>query len=57
MEAAIEAANLLELNHDAALSQWQHTVELATYDAEKAERRYRAVEPLCCGKINVVLVM
>jgi excisionase family DNA binding protein len=39
------AAQQLEAHHDAALAQWQLAVERARYDAEKAERRYRAVEP------------
>jgi predicted DNA-binding transcriptional regulator AlpA len=32
-------------NHDATLAQWRLEVERLRYDAEKAERRYRAVEP------------
>jgi len=47
--AAIEATRLsveqLRANHDAALSQWRLEVERARYEAEKAERRYRSVEP------------
>jgi DNA invertase Pin-like site-specific DNA recombinase/predicted DNA-binding transcriptional regulator AlpA len=47
--AALEATQLaiqqLEANHDAALSQWRLAVERARYEAERAERRYRAVEP------------
>jgi predicted DNA-binding transcriptional regulator AlpA len=47
--AALEATQLaiqqLEANHDAALSQWRLAVERARYQAERAERRYRAVEP------------
>jgi DNA invertase Pin-like site-specific DNA recombinase len=47
--AAVEATMLsvqqLQLNHDAALSQWRLEVERARYEAERAERRYRAVEP------------
>jgi DNA invertase Pin-like site-specific DNA recombinase/uncharacterized protein YndB with AHSA1/START domain len=47
--AAIEAMQLsieqLQANHDAALSQWRLEVERARYEAERAERRYRAVEP------------
>src|SRR6476661_3514383 len=35
----------LHTNHDAALSQWRLEVERARYEAEKAERRYRSVEP------------
>src|ERR1700693_4937919 len=47
--AALEATQLaiqhLEANHDAALSQWRLAVERARYEAEQAERQYRAVEP------------
>jgi DNA invertase Pin-like site-specific DNA recombinase len=47
--AAIEATRLsveqLQSNHDAALSQWRLEVERARYEAERAERRYRTVEP------------
>src|SRR5204863_2256457 len=47
--AAVEATMLsvqqLQTNHDAALSQWCLEVERARYEAERAERRYRAVEP------------
>lgn len=46
---AIEAVRLsvgqLQANHDAALSQWRLEVERARYEAERAERRYRTVEP------------
>jgi DNA invertase Pin-like site-specific DNA recombinase/predicted DNA-binding transcriptional regulator AlpA len=47
--AAIEATQLavqqLEADHDAALAQWRLAVERARYEAERAERQYRAVEP------------
>jgi DNA invertase Pin-like site-specific DNA recombinase/predicted DNA-binding transcriptional regulator AlpA len=47
--AAVEAMRLtveqLQTNHDAALSQWRLEVERVRYEAEKAERRYRTVEP------------
>jgi DNA invertase Pin-like site-specific DNA recombinase len=47
--AAVEATMLsvqqLQATHDAALSQWRLAVERARYEAEKAERRYRIVEP------------
>lgn len=45
LEAALLAAQQLENNHDAALEQWRVAVERAGYEAERAERRYRAVEP------------
>jgi hypothetical protein len=34
-----------EYNHDAALSQWGLEVECARYEAERAERQYKAVDP------------
>jgi hypothetical protein len=47
--AAIEATRLsveqLRANHDAALAQWRLEVERTRYEAEKAEWRYRMVEP------------
>ena len=47
--AALEATELavqqLELNHDAALTQWRLAVERARYESERVERQYRAVEP------------
>ena len=47
--AALAATQLaiqqLEANHDAALSQWRLAAERARYDAERAERQYRVVEP------------
>jgi DNA invertase Pin-like site-specific DNA recombinase/uncharacterized protein YndB with AHSA1/START domain len=39
------AAQQLEANHDAALAEWRLAVERARYEAERAERQYRAVEP------------
>src|SRR5437660_4307594 len=47
--AALEATQLaiqqLEADHDAAISQLSLAVERAGYEAERAERQYRAVEP------------
>src|SRR5437899_758751 len=47
--AAIEATRLsveqLQSNHDATLSQWRLEVERTRYEAERAQRRYRTVEP------------
>ena len=47
--AALEATELavqqLEAGHDAALAEWRLAVERARYEAERAERQYRAVEP------------
>ncbi len=45
LEAALQAAEHLEAHHDQALDQWRLAVERARYEAERAERRYRAVEP------------
>jgi DNA invertase Pin-like site-specific DNA recombinase len=45
VRAALTAAEALEADHDAALSQWRLQVEQARYQAERAERRYRQVEP------------
>jgi DNA invertase Pin-like site-specific DNA recombinase len=47
--AAADASRLafqqLHANRDAALQQWRLEVERARYEAERAERRYRSVEP------------
>jgi hypothetical protein len=45
LEAAIKAAELVESNHDSALAQFRREVERAEYEAQRAERRYRAVDP------------
>ena len=45
LEAAIQAAEQLEADHDTALAQWRLAVERARYEAQRAERRYRAVDP------------
>ena len=45
IKAALQALGRLEADHDQALRQWRLTVERARYEAERAERRYRAVEP------------
>jgi uncharacterized protein YndB with AHSA1/START domain len=45
VKAALVAAETLEADHDAALHQWRLQVERAEYEAQRAERRYRAVEP------------
>jgi DNA invertase Pin-like site-specific DNA recombinase len=45
IEAALLAEKNLETNHDAAIAQWQLQVERLRYEADRAERRYRAVEP------------
>jgi DNA invertase Pin-like site-specific DNA recombinase/predicted DNA-binding transcriptional regulator AlpA len=45
IEAALAAAERLEADHDGALAQWRLAVERANYEAQRAERRYRAVDP------------
>jgi DNA invertase Pin-like site-specific DNA recombinase len=45
LDAAVRAAERLEADHDAALAQWRLTVERAHYAAQRAERRYHAVDP------------
>jgi DNA invertase Pin-like site-specific DNA recombinase len=45
LEATLVAARQLDADHDAALAQWRLAVERARYEAERAERRYHAVEP------------
>jgi DNA invertase Pin-like site-specific DNA recombinase len=45
VESALLAAERLEADQDAALAQWRREVERARYDAVRAERRYRAVDP------------
>ena len=45
VEATEQAMRQLEADHDAALRQWRLAVERAHYEAERAERQYRAVEP------------
>jgi DNA invertase Pin-like site-specific DNA recombinase len=45
LQAALAAAERLEADHDAALTQRRQAVERARYEALRAERRYRAVDP------------
>jgi hypothetical protein len=45
IEAVVLAAEQHEADQDAALAQWRLAVERARYEAERAERRYRLVEP------------
>jgi len=45
LAASLLAFEELQSNHDAALAQWRLEVERTRYEAERAERRYRAVEP------------
>jgi len=45
LEATLRAAQQLESDHDAALAQWRLAVERTRYEAQRAERRYRTVDP------------
>jgi len=45
VEASLLTVEQLQADHDAALSQWRLEVERTRYEAERAERRYRNVEP------------
>ena len=42
--AALAAAERIEADHDGALAQWRLAVERASYEAQRAERRYRAID-------------
>jgi DNA invertase Pin-like site-specific DNA recombinase len=44
LEAALKAAEQLEADHDSVLAQFRREVERAQYEAQRAERRYRAVD-------------
>ena len=44
LQAAIEAAEQLEADNDTALAQWRLAVERTCYEAQRAERRYQAVD-------------
>jgi len=45
IEAALLAEKNIESDHEAAITQWRLQVEKARYETERAERRYRSVEP------------
>jgi predicted DNA-binding transcriptional regulator AlpA/sugar-specific transcriptional regulator TrmB len=45
VEAALAAAERIEADRDGALAQWRLAVERAIYEAQRAERRYRAIDP------------
>lgn len=45
LEASLGAIEQAEADHDTALAQWRRQVERTRYDAQHAERRYRAVDP------------
>ena len=45
IHASVAAAETMENDRDAALDQWRLEVERARYEAQRAERRYLAVDP------------
>ncbi|MGI8809213.1 MAG: recombinase family protein [Acidimicrobiales bacterium] len=45
IEASLAAARAVTDDRDAALGQWRREVERARYQAQRAERRYMAVDP------------
>jgi len=45
LEASLHAVELSLAEDDGALAQWRRQVERARYEAQRAERRYRAVDP------------
>jgi len=45
LEASLCAVEQIEADHDSALAQWRRQVERARYEAQRAQRRYRAVDP------------
>lgn len=45
VQATLLTVQQLQANHDAALAQWRLEVERLRHEAERAERRYRTVEP------------
>ena len=45
LAATVAAAERLEADREASLRQWRLGVERASYEASRAERRYRAVDP------------
>ena len=45
LEASLKAAEQLEADHETSVEQFRRDVERARYGAQRAERRYRAVDP------------
>ena len=45
IQAALDATARIEADHDGVLEQWRLAIERAAYEAQRAERRYRAVDP------------
>ena len=44
-EAALKATEELEADHESTLAQFRRDIERARYSAQRAERRYRSVDP------------
>ena len=53
LELAVEAVQHLEARNAAVARQWTLRLERARYEAQLAERRYEAVDPLCGLHSNV----
>jgi hypothetical protein len=45
VQATLLSIQQLQANHDVAIDQWRLEVERVRYEAQRAERRYRSVEP------------
>ena len=45
LEASLQAIDRFEADHETTLAQFRRDVERARYSAQRAERRYRAVDP------------
>jgi DNA invertase Pin-like site-specific DNA recombinase len=45
LQASLRATELIESDHDTALEQWRRELERVRYQAQRAERRYGAVDP------------
>ena len=45
LAASLQAVEQLQADHEATLAQFRRDLERARYDAQRAERRYRAVDP------------
>ena len=45
LAATLAAAEQLEADNEATLKHWRQAAERAAYEAKRAERRYRAVDP------------
>lgn len=45
LEASLQAIEQFDADHETTLAQFRRDVERARYNAQRAERRYRAVDP------------